>query len=103
MLTFTYGFSYIAHQRLEGRNLTDKRKLDFCTTCRKETEYTLKKKHEVRTVANKKYTFVFTTAICNDCNEDMNLLELIDKNIQEFDEQYRAYENIVSVADIKSS
>lgn len=81
--------------------MINEKKIDFCTTCRKETKYTLKKQNEKRKVKNKEYTFIFTVAICDKCGADMNLLELIDKNIQEFDKQYRAYENIISMTDIE--
>ena len=37
-----------------------------------------------------KYTFRFTTAVCNECGEEMGVPGLIDMNIREFEEQYNA-------------
>lgn len=74
---------------------------DFCTACRKETEYTLRKRSITKTIKDAKYIFSITTAVCNECGEEMSIPGLIDKNIQEIDEQYRACEGIVSVDDIE--
>ena len=63
------------------------KKIDFCTHCRKETEYTLQKQNIVRTVNGVEHTFSITVAICNECGEEMNPHGLIDKNIQEVEEQ----------------
>ena len=46
--------------------------------------------------------FNITIAICRDCGEEMSIPGLIDRNIQEFDKQYRDYENIVSINDIEN-
>lgn len=81
--------------------MENKGRVDFCTTCRKETAYTLKKINMNKIVRDNEYVFSITVAICNECGEEMSIPGLIDKNIQEFDEQYRAYENIVSVEDIE--
>lgn len=74
---------------------------DFCIECRKETEYILQKKAVVRNIRNKDYTFEITVAICTICGEEMSVPGIIDKNIQEFDEQYRKTEGLVSVDDIE--
>lgn len=63
-------------------------KIDFCTHCRKETEYTLQKRNIVRTVNGVEHTFSITVAICDECGEEMSPHRLIDKNIQEVEEQY---------------
>lgn len=81
--------------------MTEKEYVDFCTVCRKNTKYTLQKRKISKVINNKKYIFNITVAICNECGEEMNVLGLIDKNIQEIDKQYRNYEDIVSVNDIK--
>ena len=81
--------------------MAEKRKVDFCTTCRKETEYTLKKKSIVKGIKNVEYTFSITVAVCDECGEEMSIPGLIDRNIQEVDNQYRACENIISVDDIE--
>jgi uncharacterized phage-associated protein len=74
---------------------------DFCTACRKESEYTLRKRSIQRVIKGKEYTFNITIAVCNECGEEMGIPGLIDRNIQEVDEQYRACEGIVSVDDIE--
>ena len=63
---------------------------DFCTNCRKDTNYTLQKRDIVRAINNIKHIFSVTVAICNECGEEMNPHGLIDKNIQEVKEQYSA-------------
>lgn len=78
-----------------------KGRVDFCTVCRKETEYTLQKRNMRKTIKGTPYTFSITVAVCNECGEEMSIPGLLNKNIQEVDEQYRAYEGIVSVDDIE--
>ena len=81
--------------------MTDKERTDFCTSCRKDTEYTLQKRNITKTIKNKEYIFSITVAICDVCGEEMSIPGLIDRNIQEVDDQYRAYEGIVSIDDIE--
>lgn len=77
------------------------RRIDFCTECRKDTAYTLKKRSIKKIVRGKEYIFNITSAFCDVCGAEMNLPGLIDKNIHEVDEQYRSAEGIVTVYDIK--
>ncbi len=81
--------------------MAEKGRRDFCIECRKETEYLLKKKDIVKTIRDREYTFGITVAVCGKCGEEMNIPGLIDKNIQEIDEQYRAIEGLVSIEDIE--
>ncbi len=74
---------------------------DFCIECRKKTEYLLQKKDIVKNIRDKDYTFGITVAVCADCGEEMSIPGLIDKNVQEIDEQYRAAEGLVSIDDIE--
>ena len=67
--------------------MNKKERTDFCTHCRKETEYTLQKRNIVRTVNGIEYAFSITVAICSECGEEIGLPGLIDKNISEFKEQ----------------
>lgn len=76
-------------------------RIDFCAVCRRNTEYTLQKRNIIKVIKDTEYTFSITTAVCNECGEEMSVPGLIDKNIQEVDEQYRAYEGIISVNDIE--
>ena len=64
---------------------------DFCTECRRETNYTLKKIKINRTIREKEYTFEITAAFCNECGGEMGIPGLIDYNIKEIDEQYRSF------------
>lgn len=81
--------------------MEEKKRIDFCTVCRKKTEYTLQKRNITKTIKDTEYTFSITVAVCNECGEEMSIPGLIDRNIQEVDEQYRDYEGIVSVDDIE--
>ena len=81
--------------------MAEKGRRDFCMACRKNTEYTLQKQNIIKTIKETDYTFSITIAVCNECGEEMSIPGLIDKNIQEVDEQYRAYEGIVSIDDIE--
>lgn len=69
--------------------MTEKGRRDFCIECRKETEYLLQKKDIVKNIRDKEYTFGITVAVCAECGEEMSIPGLIDKNVQEIDEQYR--------------
>ena len=81
--------------------MADMSRRDFCIECRKETEYILRKKEVVKNIRDKEYIFSITVAICAECGEEMSIPGLIDKNVQEIDEQYRAAEGIVSIEDIE--
>ncbi len=81
--------------------MIEKVRRDFCIECRKETEYILQKKNIVKNIRDKEYNFSITVAICTKCGEEMIIPGLIDKNMQEIDEQYRATEGIVSIGDIE--
>ena len=79
----------------------EKIRRDFCIECRKETEYFLQKKDIIKNIRDKEYTFAITVAVCAECGEEMSIPGLIDKNVQEIDEQYRAAEGLVSIDDIE--
>ena len=81
--------------------MIEKGRRDFCIECRKETEYILQKKDIVKNIRDKEYTFAITVAVCTQCGEEMSIPGLIDKNVQEIDEQYRAAEGLVSIDDIE--
>ena len=61
----------------------------------------MQKKDIVKTIRDREYTFGITAAICAECGEEMSIPGLIDKNIREIDEQYRAIEGLVSIEDIE--
>jgi uncharacterized phage-associated protein len=74
---------------------------EFCIECRRNTEYILQKKNIVKKIKEREYTFRITSAVCSECGEEMSLPGLIDKNVQEIDEQYRSMEGLISVTDIE--
>jgi uncharacterized phage-associated protein len=81
--------------------LAERRRTDFCIECRNETEYVLQKRRIVRMIRDREYSFEITMAICSECGEEMSIPGLIDRNVQEIDEQYRETEGIVTVKDIE--
>lgn len=81
--------------------MAGKGRRDFCTMCRKETEYLLQKKNIAKTIRDKEYTFGITVAVCMECGEEMSIPGLFDKNVQEIDEQYRSVEGLVKIEDIE--
>lgn len=81
--------------------MAERKRMDFCIECRKETEYMLQKRRIVRMIRDREYTFEITAAICGECGEEMSIPGLIDRNVQEIDEQYRETEGIVTVKDIE--
>lgn len=81
--------------------MTEKGRRDFCIECRKETEYLLQKKDIVKNIRDKEYVFGITVAVCSECGGEMSIPGLIDKNVQEIDEQYRSAEGLVSIDDIE--
>jgi uncharacterized phage-associated protein len=81
--------------------MADKGRRDFCIECRKETEYFLQKRDIVKNIRDKEFVFTITVAVCAECGEEMSIPGLMDKNVQEIDEQYRAAEGLVSIDDIE--
>lgn len=81
--------------------MDNKNNFGFCTKCRKETEYTLGKYEVIRIRNGIPRLFILTSAICNECGEEMPIPGLINKNVQEIDEQCRKLEDLVSINDIK--
>ena len=81
--------------------MAEKGRKDFCIECRKETKYFLHKKDIVKTIRDKDYTFGITVAVCAECGEEMSIPGLIDKNVQQIDEQYREAKGLVSIDDIE--
>ncbi len=77
------------------------RRTDFCTECRKETEYELQKVARQEIIREKEYTFRYTTAICKVCGEEMDIPGLLDLNIRERDTQFRKAEDMITVEEIK--
>ena len=79
-----------------------KERTQFCTECRKETGYIIKKGQYTCCIRGKEYTFDVAEAICEECGEEVNLPGLMDRNARLIDEQYRKAENLVTVEDINT-
>lgn len=73
---------------------------DFCTECRRETEYILKPVCVEKTIRGKKYKFRVMNAVCTVCGANMCPRGLMDKNVAMIDQQYRQKENIVTIEEI---
>ena len=80
---------------------SDKKRIDFCIECRKKTGFILQKRPIARKIRDREYEFWVTTAVCEDCGEEMEIPGLIDRNVHEIDEQYRAVEGLVTIDDIE--
>ena len=72
--------------------------LGFCEECRKETGYSLQKRTIIK---DSGFQFTITVALCKECGAEMDLPGLLDKNIEEFDKQYRKHKGIISMEDVK--
>lgn len=80
-----------------GKNI----KKDFCISCRKETEYTLREVKIQKSVRGKNYIFKTLSAICSNCGAEMDILGLTDSNMKQIDIQFRKFEHIVTIDEIK--
>ena len=90
LLTKNKGRDTIIKKRKTGRERAAmENQRDFCTECRRETSYTLKKIKINQTIREKEYTFEITAAFCNECGGEMGIPGLMDYNMKEIDEQYR--------------
>lgn len=77
------------------------RRRTFCMECRKETEYALQKTLITKTIREKEYQFLITTAHCKECGCEVGIKGLLDYNVNEIDEQFRKIEGIVSLEEIE--
>lgn len=80
--------------------MAKERLYDFCTHCRGERSYSLKKKIVKKEIKDKIYDFEILVAVCNECGEEMSIPGLLDYNMKSIDSQYRCAEGLVSVEDI---
>ena len=71
--------------------MIEERGTDFCSECRKETEYALKTQTIKGIIDGKEYKFAITVAICTECGEEMSPPGLLDRNIQEIGDQYEQH------------
>lgn len=79
-----------------------KERIQFCTECRKETGYTIRRGQCTHCFKGQEYTFDVIKAVCDECCEEVNLPGLMDYNAKLIDQQYRELNNLVSVEDINT-
>lgn len=77
------------------------RRRTFCIECRKETEYALRKTPVTKTIREKEYQFLITTAHCKECGCEVGVKGILDYNVKEIDEQFRKAEDIVTTEEIE--
>jgi uncharacterized phage-associated protein len=89
------------NQKEENRMAGTERK-DFCVECRDMKPYSLRKKSITKTIRDRVYDFIITTAVCEECGSEMSIPGLLDTNAHEIDEQYRTAEGLVTIEDIEN-
>lgn len=77
------------------------RRMAFCMECRKETAYGLHKTPITKTIREKEYQFLITTAHCKECGCEVGVKGILDYNAKEIDKQFREVEGIVSSEEIE--
>lgn len=77
-----------------------KERTQFCMECRKETTYRIQPVSYRKWIRDKEYEFIISEAVCEKCEEAVNIPGLMERNAQEVDRQYRLQEGIVSIDDI---
>ena len=77
------------------------RRRTFCMECRKETAYALHKTLITKTIREKEYQFLITTAYCKECGCEVGVKGILDYNAKEIDEQFRKAEGIISTDEIE--
>ena len=77
------------------------RRRAFCMECRKETAYALHKTPITKTIREKEYQFLITTAHCKECGCEVGIKGILDYNAKEIDEQFRKSEGIVSLEEVE--
>ena len=73
--------------------MAEKKRKAFCTKCKKETEYLFTKRGIVQNIEDRDCCFFVTAAICKECGALMSPPGLIDQNVREVEEQYRAIQD----------
>lgn len=73
---------------------------DFCIECREVSPYEIKKEKRNITIKDKDYLMEVSVAYCLNCKEEISVPGLMDLRMKEIDEQYRNYEDLLSVSDI---
>lgn len=76
-------------------------KKEFCVECRQYSEYEFKKVVRKYHIRDKEYDMEVTIAVCKTCGEEINVPGIMDLRAAEVDRQYREFEKIIKINDIK--
>lgn len=74
----------------------------FCTECRKEVQYRTEEVKETAVLKGQEYAFDSTNAYCNECNEQLMVPKIEDRNLTNLYDTYRQKNDIISLEDIRS-
>ena len=74
-----------------------KERIGFCTECRAEVPYEVRRVKIKHNIKEKEYTFEVTKAFCEECGAQIEVPGMMDKMAEEIDTQYRKAENLISV------
>lgn len=72
----------------------------LCGFCMELVDYDIKEKPAIKTIRDKDYYYNELITFCKECHKEINVSEILDKNIERIDEAYRKEENIISIDDI---
>lgn len=78
----------------------EKERISFCTECRKDVPYEVRRVKIKHTIKEKEYTFEVNKAFCKECGAQIEVPGMLDKMVKEIDIQYRKEEKLVTVDDI---
>ena len=59
--------------------MENERRSDFCTSCRRETSYKMRKKIVPKVIKDKTYEFEIAVAVCEECGKEMDIPGLLDR------------------------
>ena len=75
----------------------DLERIGFCTECRAEVPYEVRRVKIKHNIKEKEYTFEVNKAFCKECGAQIEVPGMMDKMVEEIDTQYRKAENLISI------
>lgn len=76
------------------------KKMTFCPECRNEVEFELREEMKTRFIKDQPFEYKTIKAYCKNCNEELSIPEIDDKDIELFDMAYRKKEDIIFIDEI---
>ncbi|QXM05798.1 type II TA system antitoxin MqsA family protein [Crassaminicella indica] len=73
----------------------------FCEECRDYVDYTVKEVQKNKEIRGKDIKYTAKVAYCNECQSEIFISELRDKNLESLDRNYRLSEDLIQVSEIK--